>query len=144
MLAEKMIASGAAFEKFCELAKLQGGDADALRHTERLPQAKNRREIRSRSAGYVQTINCEQIGIASLVLGGGREKKEDSIDPAVGVVLQKKLGDKLQENEPICTFHYNSDARLGEAESLIHTSYQIGKEAPQLRHGLIRKVIQSA
>ena len=141
-LAQKMIASGAAFEKFCEMTKLQGGDAEALRHTERLPQAKNRRDVRSRNAGYVQAINCEQVGLASLVLGGGREKKEDSIDAAVGMVLHKKLGDAIAENQPICTLHYNSEARLHEAESLIHASYQIGPEKTAGPGKLIRRVIE--
>src|SRR6185312_15336673 len=80
-LAQQMIANGAAFEKFCELTTLQGGDASALRDPSKLPRARERREVRSRSAGFIEAINCEQVGIASLVLGGGREKKEDAIDP---------------------------------------------------------------
>jgi pyrimidine-nucleoside phosphorylase len=141
-LARQMIETGAAFEKFCELTKLQGGDAEALRHIDRLPQADNRMEVRSRSSGYVQTIDCEQVGIASLVLGGGREKKEDAIDPAVGIVLHKKLGDSISEGQPICTLHYNSDARLSEAESLIHGSYRIGSEKAADPRKLIRRVIE--
>ena len=142
-LAENMIASGAAFEKFCELVSLQGGDADALRSPKRLPQAKNQVGVRSHHAGHVQAIDCEKIGIASLVLGGGREKKEDAIDPAVGIVLHKKLGHRVGKDEPICTFHYNSDARLKEAESLIHASYRIGQEPAPAADKLIRKVIES-
>jgi pyrimidine-nucleoside phosphorylase/thymidine phosphorylase len=141
-LAHQMIATGAAFEKFCEVARLQGGDAEALRHPERLSQAKNRLEVRSRSAGFVEAINCEQVGIASLVLGGGREKKEDSIDPAVGIVLHKKLGDATAEGESICTLHYNSDARLREAESLIHSSYRIGAQRPKGSGRVVRRVIE--
>jgi thymidine phosphorylase len=143
-LAQQMIANGAAFEKFCEVAALQGGDAEALRHTERLPQANNCLQVRSRSAGYVQAINCEQVGIASLVLGGGRERKEDSIDPAVGIVLHKKLGDAIADGELICTLHYNAEARLQEAESLIHSSYQIGVQKSKGPGKLIRRVIEGA
>jgi pyrimidine-nucleoside phosphorylase len=141
-LAHQMIATGAAFEKFCEVSTLQGGDAEALRHTERLPQAKNRLEVRGRNAGFVQAINCEQVGVASLVLGGGRERKEDSIDPAVGIVLHKKLGDAIAEGESICTLHYNADTRLREAESLIHSSYRIGAQCPESPGKLIRRVIE--
>jgi pyrimidine-nucleoside phosphorylase len=141
-LARQMIANGAAFEKFCEVTKLQGGDAEALRHGERLPHAKNRMEIRSRSSGYVQAIDCEQVGVASLVLGGGREKKEDAVDPAVGIVLHKKLGDSISEAQPICTLHYNSDARLSEAESLINASYRIGSQKAAGPRKLIRRVIE--
>jgi pyrimidine-nucleoside phosphorylase len=141
-LAQKMIANGSAFEKFCDLVRLQGGDPETLREVRKLPQARSRREVRGRHGGWVQTINCEQVGIASLVLGGGREKKEDSIDPAVGIVLHKKIGDAIGENEPICTLYYNSEARLGEAESLIHSSYNIGREKAQTQGKLIRRVIE--
>ena len=141
-LARQTIASGAAFEKFCELTQLQGGDAEALRHPDRLPQARNRREVLSPSAGFVQSIDCEKVGIASLVLGGGREKKEDSIDPAVGIVLNKKLGDEIAAGESICTLHYNSDARLLEAESLIHAAYKIGPNETAGPGKLIRRVIK--
>jgi thymidine phosphorylase len=91
----------------------------------------------------IQEINCEQIGVASLVLGGGREKKEDAIDPAVGLILHKKLGDKIAEGEPICTLHYNSDARLAEAESLIDSSYRIGSGVVASRR-LIHRVIEGS
>jgi thymidine phosphorylase len=141
-LAQKMIANGSAFEKFCELTELQGGDPESLRDIKKLPQAKHRRDVRSQHSGQVQAINCEKVGIASLVLGGGREKKEDSIDPAVGIVLHKKVGDAISENEAICTLYYNSEARLSEAESLIHSSYRIGPEKAKAREKLIKRVIE--
>jgi len=141
-LAQQMIANGLAFEKFCEVTQLQDGNAEALRDIRKLPTARSRREIRSETAGYIQTINCEQVGIASLVLGGGREKKEDSIDPAVGIVLHKKVGDAIAKNEPICTLHYNADARLGEAESLVRSSYAISASRAAAPAKLIRQVIE--
>jgi len=141
-LAQQMIANGSAFEKFCEVTQLQDGNAEALRDIRKLPTARSRREIRSETAGYIQTINCEQVGIASLVLGGGREKKEDSIDPAVGIVLHKKVGDAIAKNEPICTLHYNADARLGEAESLVRSSYAISASRAAAPAKLIRQVIE--
>ena len=141
-LAQQMISNGTAFEKFCELTALQGGKADALRDTKKLRQARNRRDVRSRSTGYVESINCEQVGIASLVLGGGREKKEDSIDHAVGIVLHKKVGDAIGQDERICTLQYNSDDRLGEAESLIRSAYRVGSEKATASGKLIRRVIE--
>src|SRR5438067_7296709 len=143
-LAQQTIANGSAFEKFCEVTQLQGGNADALRDPRGLPTARNRREIRSQKAGYVQTIQCEQVGVGSLVLGGGREKKEDSIDPAVGIVLHKKVGDAIAETEPIRTLHYNSDARLNEAESLIISGYDIGSRRAAAPGKLIHQIIQGA
>jgi pyrimidine-nucleoside phosphorylase/thymidine phosphorylase len=141
-LAQRMIASGSAFERFCQVTHLQGGDPEGLRDIEKLPQARNRREVRSRQSGYVEAINCEQVGVASLVLGGGREKKEDSVDPAVGIVLHKKVGDAVAENETICVLHYNSDARFSEAESLIYSSYRIGTAKAGAPAKLIRRVIE--
>jgi pyrimidine-nucleoside phosphorylase/thymidine phosphorylase len=141
-LASAKIADGSAFEKFCEVTKLQGGDPSSLRDIRKLPGAKNQKQLRSRQAGQVQSIDCEKVGIASLVLGGGRERKEDAIDPAVGLILHKKLGDPIADGEPICTLHYNSDARLSEAESLIHASYRIGTGATVRPHQLIHRVIE--
>ena len=143
-LAQQTITNGSAFEKFCEVTQLQGGNVDALRDPRRLPTARNRREIRSQAAGFVHTIQSEQVGIASLVLGGGREKKEDSIDPAVGIVLHKKVGDAVANNEPICTLHYNSDSRLSEAESLIRSSYVISASRTAAPAKLIRQVIEGS
>ena len=143
-LAKQMIANGSAFEKFCEVTRLQGGDAEALRDVSKLPRARNRREVRSPHAGHVQSINSEQVGIASLVLGGGREKKEDTVDHAVGIILHKKVGDAVAQNEPICTLHYNSDARLREAESLIASSYQISAKQTAAPAKLIRQVIEGS
>jgi pyrimidine-nucleoside phosphorylase len=140
-LAQQMIANGNAFEKFVECAQLQGGDPESLRDVTKLPQARNRRELRSRAAGVVEAIDCERVGVASLVLGGGREKKEDSVDPAVGIVLHKKVGDAVAIEEPLCTLHYNGDARLGESESMIYASYRIGKSTPAARK-LIQRVIE--
>jgi pyrimidine-nucleoside phosphorylase len=139
-LAQQTIGDGSAFEKFCEVARLQGGDPEALRDTRKLPRARHERDIRSKHDGYVQAMDCEQVGIASLVLGGGREKKEDAIDPAVGIVLHKKVGDQVNEGEPLCTLHFNADARLAEAESLIYSSYRIGSAAAKPGK-LIRRVI---
>src|SRR5690242_5609579 len=141
-LAEHMLANGSAFKKFCEVTELQGGDPGALRQLEKMPRARNRRQVPSRSSGYVQAINCEQVGIASLVLGGGREKKEDSIDPAVGIVLHKKVGDAIANGEPFCTLYYNADQRLTEAESLIYSAYQIGTGKTTDPGKLIRRVIE--
>ena len=143
-LAQQTIANGSAFEKFCEVTQLQGGNADALWDTRKLPTTLSRREVRSQTAGNVQTINCEQVGVASLVLGGGREKKEDSIDPAVGIVLHKKVGDAVAQNEPICTLHYNAEARVAEAESLIRSSYAISASRTTAPAKLIRQVIEGS
>jgi thymidine phosphorylase len=141
-LAAEMIASGAALEKFREIIGLQGGDAGVIDDTRRLPQARNRLPILSRSDGFVASIECERVGVASLVLGGGREKKEDTIDPAVGIVVNKKVGDAVQAGEALATIYYNSDARLNEARRLLEESYTIAPQPPVSRRPLIHRIIQ--
>jgi pyrimidine-nucleoside phosphorylase len=82
------------------------------------------------------------VGKASVILGGGREKKEDSIDPAVGFELHKKVGDAVSPGEALCTIYYNSEARAAQAQQLIESSYLIAKAPPAERRPLIHKVIE--
>jgi pyrimidine-nucleoside phosphorylase len=139
-LAAELIASGQALDKFREIIQLQGGDAGVVDDPSRLPRAKHKATAIAMKEGYVTAIRCEQVGIASMMLGGGRERKEDSIDPAVGVVLEKKVGDRVQAGGVLCTIHYNSDARFGEALAMLGESFVIGPSAPPVRP-LVRKVI---
>jgi pyrimidine-nucleoside phosphorylase len=139
--AAEIIASGRGLEKFREMVGLQGGDARVVDDPARLPQARRKTEVLSWRDGFVTAIQCEQVGIAGMMLGGGREKKEDSIDPAVGLVLHKKIGERVKRGEPICTVHYNSETRVEAARQLVEASYQIADQpAPSsqpLVHGLI-------
>jgi len=77
-----------------------------------------------------------------LVLGGGREKKEDTVDPAVGLIVHKKIGESVSAGEPLCTVHYNSDARLAEAQEMITHAYTIVREPPANQRVLVHKVIE--
>ena len=89
----------------------------------------------------ITRIDCEKIGVASLVLGGGRETKEDNIDPAVGIVLHKKTGDQVAINEPLCTLHYNRSERLDESRSLVLSSYEVSSALGSRQHPLVLRVI---
>jgi pyrimidine-nucleoside phosphorylase len=140
-LAAELIASRAALEKFRDIIVLQGGDSTVVDDLERLPRAQNRTDVPSPSSGYVSAIQCEHVGTACVVLGGGREKKEDSVDPAVGLVLHKKVGDPVQAGEALCTVHYNSDARLAEARRLLEVSYSITAAPPSQKRPLVHRVI---
>ncbi len=143
-LASEMIRKTKAREKFREIIALQGGDTTVVDDPTRLPHARKMLPVASRTAGYVTAMNCELIGTASSVLGGGREKKEDAIDPAVGLVLHKKIGDHVAAGEPLCTLHYNAEQRLGDARHLMEASYTIEPGAPQGARPLIRRVISEA
>jgi pyrimidine-nucleoside phosphorylase len=139
-LAAEMIASGRARDTFREVIRLQGGDPRVIDDPSRLPHAKHTARVDARLAGFVAAIHCEQVGVASMLLGGGREKKEDSVDPAVGLVLEKKMGDAVRAGENLCTVHYNLDARLVPAMRLLSESFEIGDQAPPPAP-LVRKII---
>ena len=140
-LADKLIRDHSALKKFREIVTEQGGDPRSIDDPRRLPQAQHQTQVPSLASGFVESIQCEQVGIASLMLGGGREKKEDLIDPAVGLVLHKKVGDPVRESEALCTVHYNSDARLSSAHSLLQQAYRVAAKASAEKRPLIHRVI---
>jgi len=135
-----LIASGAALEKFRQMVGLQGGDASVIDDSNRLPQARHTMQVLSADSGHISSMQCEQIGTACVILGGGRERKEDSVDPAVGIVLHKKVGDRVHTGEPLATIYYNAEARAERARQLISQSCAIAEAAP-LKRALIHKVI---
>jgi pyrimidine-nucleoside phosphorylase len=140
-LSMDLITSGMAREKFREIVALQGGDVAVVDDPGQLVRARQTLDIVATANGYVTAIQCEQLGTAGVVLGGGREKKEDKIDPAVGLVFHKRIGDGVQRGEPLCTLHYNSDDRLSEAKLLAETAYCIEPEKPKALPSLIYQVI---
>jgi len=140
--ADEIIASGKAFDRFRQMVELQGGDISAIDDPSQLPSADRRVEVPSPKAGYVSAIQCEQVGTACVILGGGREKKEDAVDPAVGIVIQKKVGDKVAAGEALCTIHCHSDAQATRAKKLLAESYTISPAAPAHRPALIHRVIE--
>ena len=135
-----LIASGKALEVFRKMIEMQGGDPRVIDDAKRLPQAQHTLEVKSVRAGCIATMQCEQIGTACVILGGGRERKEDSVDPAVGIVLHKKVGDRVTAGEPLATIHYNSEPKAERARQLIESSVEITNAAPAKRP-LIHKII---
>jgi len=106
-----------------------------------LPKAKHRAEVTSSAPGHLSAINAEALGTALAILGGGREKKEDAIDHAVGLEFHKRIGDRVAKGEALVTIHYNDVRRLSEAQAIIAASYQFSAEPPRERPKLIRKLI---
>jgi pyrimidine-nucleoside phosphorylase len=141
VLAGEIIASGKAFERFRQMVELQGGDIGVINDLSRLPSADCRVEARSAAGGFVSSIACEHIGTACVILGGGREKKEDAVDPAVGIVVHKKIGDRVSLGEALCTIHCHSEASAERAKKMIAESYTISAAAPAHRPSLIHRVI---
>ncbi|HMK29453.1 MAG TPA: thymidine phosphorylase [Terriglobales bacterium] len=141
-IAAETIRSGAAKEKLRQIISFQGGDPGVVDDPGRLPRPRNQLEFKSATSGYVAAMQAEWIGTACVVLGGGREKKEDTIDHAAGLILHKKLGDRVQAGESLCTVLYNSDARLDEAQELLRNAYQIQEKPPAGQRELVHQVIQ--
>jgi pyrimidine-nucleoside phosphorylase len=107
----------------------------------RLAHARQTLDVTSPADGFIAATQCEQLGTACVVLGGGREKKEDAIDPAVGLEFHKRIGDAVTRGEPLCTLHYNANTRLDEARHLVETAYKIEPEKPKTIPPLIYRVI---
>jgi pyrimidine-nucleoside phosphorylase len=124
------LASGAGLRKFQGVIGLQGGDPRVCDDTSRLPQARERIELRSEGEGRVAGIACRAVGHAAMLLGAGRETVDSRIDPAVGVVLHKKVGDPVREGESLMTLHVNERGRLEEATALLRQAVRIAREAP--------------
>ena len=139
--AEEIIACGKAFAKFREMVELQGGDVRTIDEPSLLPTTKHRIDVPSAWAGYVTAIQCEDVGTACVLLGGGREQKEHSVDPAVGIVVHKKIGDKIAEGEPFYTIHCHSDAQAARAKKLLEESYEIADVPPAHKKRLIHRAI---
>ncbi|HTC48881.1 MAG TPA: thymidine phosphorylase [Candidatus Aquilonibacter sp.] len=138
---EKLIASGQALEKFRQMVELQGGDPRVIDDPKKLPQAQHTMTITSPSNGHLISLQCEQVGTACVILGGGREKKEDSVDPSVGIVLHKKVGGSVSSGEPLATIYYNAESRAARAKQLLEESFRIGDSPAHEKRPLIHRVI---
>jgi pyrimidine-nucleoside phosphorylase len=141
-LAQELIASGAALERFRQMVRLQGGNAEVIDHPTRLPQANSTEVFKSPATGFVGAIDCQGMGAASCALGGGRGTKDDKIDFAVGLVLHKKVGERVSQGEPLCTVHYNHPEKMRRALEIIKRCYRITASAPEART-LVQRVISS-
>ena len=142
--AEQLIVSGQALEKFRQMVTLQGGDASVIDNPGRLPKPRHTLDVVSPKSGYVKAIQCESVGTACVILGGGREKKEDFVDPAVGLVLHKKVSDRVTADELLCTIHYNSDTLAARAKKLVEESYEIADAPPAHPRPLVHRVITTS
>ncbi len=137
----ELISSGAALERFRQMVELQGGDVGVIDDPRRFSQARHSMQVMSAKNGFVVSIQCEQIGTACVILGGGRERKEDSVDPSVGIILHKKVGDRVNAGEALATIHYNAETRGERARQMISESYQIAEVQPQTKRPLVHRVI---
>jgi pyrimidine-nucleoside phosphorylase len=139
-LAEDKLMDGSAYRKFKEVVEAQGGNPQALDRFELLPNATGMREILSPRAGFVSAIMAEDIGRASQMMGAGRARKEDAIDPAVGVILEVKAGEKVEAGSVLCRLYYTVEENLDEAAELVEDAFRISGSRPEERE-LILEVV---
>jgi pyrimidine-nucleoside phosphorylase/thymidine phosphorylase len=139
-LAEDKLMDGSAYRKFKQVVQAQGGNPQALDRFELLPNATGMREILSPRAGFVSAIMAEDIGRASQMIGAGRARKEDVIDPAVGVILEVKMGEKVDAGSVLCRLYYTGEENLDEAADLVEDAFRISGSRPDERE-LILEVV---
>ena len=137
---EQLLDGGLAWVKFREWISAQGGDVAYLDDPARLPTAKYIQEVQASHSGYVADLDAREVGLASTLLGGGRAKKGDRVDHAVGVVLQAKIGDWVEQGQPLLTIHANDEAKLSGARQRLLAAYEWSDEPvspPPLIHQIV-------
>lgn len=137
----RTIASGEALAKFRELIQAQDGDPSVVEDYGKLPKARCHELLPSPMSGFIRAMDTRKTGIAMCVLGAGRERLDSVIDPAVGMRVHKKIGDPVDEGEPLCTLFYNDADRFQEARRLLLESYSFSSTRPE-PPTLIKKIIQ--
>jgi pyrimidine-nucleoside phosphorylase len=139
-LAQKKLLDGSGYRKFKDVIQAQGGNPQVLDRFELLPNATGVREITSPRAGYVTAIDAEYIGQASSMIGAGRDTKEDTIDPAVGVILEVKVGNKVDAGGVLCRLYYTDEERVDDAAQLVEDAFRISGQQAEDRE-LILEVV---
>ena len=123
---KEAVDSGKALDKLAELVEAQGGDKRMVYETDLLPKASSITPLLSEKDGYVEKIQCDEVGICSLILGGGRETKESAIDLSVGIVLTKKVGSHVKAGEPLAYIHSNEETKRLACEERLRKAFHIG------------------
>lgn len=136
------ISSGRALEKLKEFIENQGGDKRVVDDYELLPKSENIVPIKSPKSGYISKIEAEEIGVSAMILGAGRETKEDELDLSAGIVLQKKVGDYVNEGDVLAYMHYNKEEKFEQAKERFINAYEIVDEKTEpkkLIYGVVTK-----
>ena len=139
--AAQKLSCGAAFEKFLELVAAQGGSAQALENGTALPKAKCSRDVFAKQDGCLFAMQTRAVGECAQILGAGRAKKGDAIDPAAGLILHKKPGDFCRRGEPLATLYAADEARLDAGEARFFAALAFRQDAPQNTRPLVLETI---
>lgn len=139
-LAQAKLLDGSGYRKLKEVIQAQGGDPKVMDRFELLPNATGAREITSPRGGYISAIDAEGIGRAAAMIGGGRDGGNTAIDPAVGVILEVKNGQKVDAGGVLCRLYYTAEENVEEAAQIVEDAFRISANAPDERN-LILEVV---
>lgn len=133
-ISKKMIASGAAFQKWLDIVEEQGGDVEMIKSPNKYPKAEYEFVIKADCDGYLSEMNSYEIGMASVEMGAGRKKKEDDVDPQAGIILKKKIGDKISKGETILMGYTNKPSAIEAASDKLFGAVTIAESKPDDTH----------
>lgn len=140
-MAKDAIDDGSALNKLCEMISAQGGNAGVVDDFSLFKQPKHTVEISSEREGYIEHTDAEKIGLASVILGAGREKKGDPIDSSAGIVLKKKTGDRVEKGDTLAIFYTDDESKIEEAKREFFEAFTFGNKKPPAQK-LIYKIIK--
>ncbi len=136
----RILKSGKAFDKFVEIVKAQGGEADFIFNPEKYPKSKFKEVIKSNSAGYLSEVNTYELGMAAIDLGAGRKIKDDKIDPKAGIIFNYKIGDTINKDVVLAELYSDSKTGIDNAKKRIASAIKISKSKPE-KLKLIKTII---
>jgi len=139
-IARTRLADGSAWRRFLANVEFQGGDVQTLLDPRRSPRARLSRAVATPAEGFVLRVDARALGMAGVVLGAGRSRKEDRVLPGVGVTLLKVAGDRVRANDELAMVHADDEARLEEARRLVAGAYAIGESPPSDRPLVIEEI----
>ena len=137
---QRTIADGSALERFRKVVAAQGGDPHVVDDPGLMPRARSTHELFASRAGFVEALAARPVGHATMLLGAGRARVDSTIDPAVGVILHKKLGDPVEMGEPLCTLLVNDTTSLEMALRMIQDAYKIGDMAVSIPELIVERM----
>ena len=129
-LLQSAIDSGAGRQTFAAMVKAHGGDPRVVEEPDRLPRAKHRIPVVSDKSGFVHACDPLELGLSALELGAGRKRKEDTIDPAVGIELAKNRGDRVRRGDTLCWLHVQKPGHAAQVTDRVQAAYDLKRSAP--------------
>jgi pyrimidine-nucleoside phosphorylase len=141
VMVRQAIESGSGLERFRRIVEIQGGDPRIVDDYARLPHAPERHIVTAGQQGFLERLDAELVGRASVLLGAGRDRVEDPVDPAVGIMVMAKPGDRLSASDAVLELHYRDASRRDAALALLRRAFSVGERRPDARPVLVGEVL---